>query len=55
MKLFKYEIGDKTNKGIVLKRYYLEWKDRHGNDRHGLFYYFKGGESFNEILVQKIP
>lgn len=50
---FKYEIGDKTNRGIVKSRYYGEWKNRNGGDACGIFYEFEDGESFNEILVSK--
>ena len=49
---WKFEIGQKTDKGIIRSRYYQEWKNRNGDLMTGLYYVMEDGKSFNEILIE---
>ena len=49
--MFKFQIGEKTNRGIVKSRFYKEWKNRNNGDCSGYFYFMENGKSFNEILI----
>lgn len=51
---FKYRIGDNTNKGIIVQRHYLEFRDKNGADRNGIYYDFGNGNIFSERLVHLI-
>lgn len=51
---FKYEIGDNTDRGIIIQRYYMESKNVNGGDQNGIYYVFGDGSSCNEIYLHKI-
>ena len=52
-RIFKYDIGDSTDKGIIESRYYMESKNRNGGDMSGYYYIMEDGKSYNEFLINR--
>jgi len=50
---FKFEIGQETDKGVIIARYYMEWKNRHGGDMSGNYYEMENKESYAEFLLEE--